>query len=58
MDISSERSHEGQPKTTGNAEISAIRACKAAIAQGRDAGDRASVDLLTRIFKVEEVHED
>ncbi|MDQ7840861.1 MAG: bacterioferritin [bacterium] len=40
------------------AEIDAVAAYNKAIALAREVGDNASVDLLTRILKMEEDHED
>ena len=40
------------------AELSAVQAYNAAISLGREVGDQASVDLLTRILKMEEGHVD
>jgi bacterioferritin len=41
-----------------DAEVSAVRAYNAAIAQGHEVGDQATVDLLTRILRMEEGHVD
>jgi bacterioferritin len=41
-----------------DAEVSAVRAYNAAIAQGHEVGDQATADLLTRILRMEEGHVD
>jgi len=41
-----------------DAELSAVQAYNAAIAVSHEVGDQASVDLLTRILKMEEGHVD
>lgn len=41
-----------------DAEVSAVRAYNAAIAKAHEVSDQASVDLLTRILKMEEGHVD
>ena len=41
-----------------DAEVSAVRAYNSAIAQGHEVGDQATVDLLTRILRMEEGHVD
>ena len=40
------------------AEVSAVRAYNAGIALAREVGDQSTVDLLTRILKMEEGHAD